>query len=350
VPLNGISTLKARATLSDGTTSNISEKCDWTVDDPTVASVDNALPKKGEVTGLIFGGTTTVRIDCPGDFRASGAIQVIGSLLSVEVQPAEFEGQALREKQFRAFGHYDGVDFTLDITRDCRWSSTNTTVAEVGADDGFVSFLSEGETLIAATASSGQTGTADVTVVGGIAEVRLIPSLATMRGSTQRFFRLLGTLDGGTQQSLGAQATWTTDNPSVAHLSERPGDVGVVIAGPATGIATITATLPGGLSSSSQITVNALLVDLWMKRAAQTLRVARRAQPPVRGTFSDNAEIYIGRFVELRSSDETVVKIVGPAGDAQRIEGVAPGTAVISAFDPVTGKTSTRNMTVTVTP
>jgi trimeric autotransporter adhesin len=346
VPVNGVSTFKVRATLSDGAKANISEKCDWSVDDPTVASVDNVLPDKGKVTGLLFGGTSTVRVTC-GLFTDSAFIQIIGDLEEVEVTPAELEGQVLREKQFRANGHYVG-GFKLDITREVFWSSTNPAVAEVD-EEGLVVFLAPGEALIGATATTGQSDTAEVTVVGGVEELRLLPSQATMRGSTKRFFRLLGTLDTGDQQSLGAIAEWTTSNPDVAHLSEREGDVGIVIAGPSTGIANITATLPGGLSATSQIVVNHLLVDLWMKKETATLRVGRRTQPAVRGKFSDNAEAYVGKYVELRSSDENVARVVESSG-VQRIEGVAPGTAVISAFDPTTELTTSRNLTLTVTP
>ena len=60
------------------------------------------------------------------------------------------------------------------------------------------------------------------------------------------------------QQSVGALCTWTSDNEEVARLSDRPGDVGVVIAGASTGTATITATLPGGLSASALVKVEAL--------------------------------------------------------------------------------------------
>jgi hypothetical protein len=345
VPLNGISTFKARATLSDGAKSNISEKCEWSVDDPTVASVDNALPDKGKVTGLVFGGTTFVRVTC-GLFTDSAFIQIIGDLQEVVVTPQEFEGQALREKQFRATGRYAG-GHTLDITRECAWSSTNPAVAEVD-EEGLVIFLAPGEALIVATPTAGLSGTAEVTVIGGVDELRLLPSQATMRGSTNRFFRLLGTLDTGSQQSLGALAEWTSSNPDVARLSEREGDVGIVIAGPSTGIANITATLPGGMSATSQIVVNALLVDLWMKREALPLRVGRRAQLAIRGRFSDNSEAYVGRYVDLRTSDENVVRIV-ESGGVERIEGVAPGTAVISAVDPTTNLTTSRNLTVTVT-
>jgi hypothetical protein len=356
VPLNSVSTFKARATLTDGKTSNISDKCTWTVDHPAVASVDNVLPKKGEVTGLVFGGLTTVRIDCRG-LTDSQPIQVIGNLVSVTVEPPELEGRVLREKQFRAYGNYVGTTERLDITRECRWSSTNPAVAEVEPDDGLVLFLSPGEALIVATAASGQSGTAQLTVVGGVEELKLIPSAVTMRGSTQRFFRLLGTLDSGEQQSLGSQADWTTDNPNVARPSDREGQVGVVIAGPGTGTATITATLPGGKSSSSVITVNALLMDLWMRRQTGVLRVGRRSQPPVRGLFTDNTQAYIGKFVELRTSNPAVARVITTPGSGQRIEGVAPGTAIISAFDPVSNletspqnETSPKNLTLTVTP
>lgn len=345
VPVNGTSTMKARATLTDGVKSNISDKCDWTVDDTSIATVDNQLPEKGKVTGLVFGATTTVRINCRG-FTDFAAIQIIGDLQSVEVQPGEFEGDVLRQKQFRAIGHYAG-GFNLDITRECLWTSTNPIVAVVDVD-GNVDLASPGVTLIVATAPSGHSGSAELTVVGGIDGMRLIPQTATMRGSTQRFFRALGTLDTNQQQSVGALCTWTSDNEEVARMSERPGDIGVVIAGATTGTATITATLPDGTSASALVKVETLLTGLHMRRSSMNLRVGRRAQVPVRGDFTDGSQTYMGQWVKLISSNPDVVKVVEGTSGNPRIEGVAPGTAVISAEDPVTGIVSTVNMTVTV--
>jgi hypothetical protein len=344
VPVNGTSTLKARATLTDGKKSNVSDKCEWAVDDTSVATVDNQLPEKGKVTGLVFGATTTVRIDC-GGFTDAAPIQIIGNLESVEVRPGEFEGEVLRQKQFRAVGHYAG-GFELDITRECLWLSTNPVVAVVDLE-GLVDFASPGETLISATATGGKFGTSEVTVVGGVDGLNLIPQTATMRGSTQRFFRALGTLDTNEQQSVGALCTWTSDNEDVARMSDRPGDVGVVIAGASTGTATITATLPGGLSASALVKVEALLTGLRMRRESLNLRVGRRAQVPVRGDFTDGTQTYMGQWVKLHSSDPNVVKVVEGTGNP-KIEGVSPGTAIISAEDPVTGILSNVDMTVTV--
>jgi trimeric autotransporter adhesin len=346
VPLNGPATFKARAILPDDIQSNISDKCAWTIDNPAVATVDNVAPEKGKVTGLLFGGTTTVRINCRG-FTDSAPIQVVGDLQAIEVRPGEFQGEILRQKQFRAIGHYAG-GFELDITRDCLWYSTNPLAATVDLE-GLVDFANPGAAFIVATEEGGQFASAEVTVVGTVGALTLTPQTVTMRGSTQRVFRALGMVDTEIPQSVGELCTWTSSNEQVASLSNRPGDVGVVVAGPSTGTATITATLPGGASASALVQVDTLLTGLRMRRPTMNLRLGRRAQVPVRGDFANGTQTYMGQWVTIHSSDEDVVKVVAGTSGNPKIEGVSEGTAIISAEDPVTGITSSVNMTVTVT-
>src|SRR5262249_50731209 len=54
VPLGQVVPFKARAKYSDGSDSNVSEQCDWSILNPSVASVDNVSPGKGGVTGIVL--------------------------------------------------------------------------------------------------------------------------------------------------------------------------------------------------------------------------------------------------------------------------------------------------------
>lgn len=165
VPSGQTVTYKARATRSDGSKKNISDKCSWSIDDPAIATVDDVLPKKGAVTGLVIG-TTTVRIDCDG-LLASGPVDVVGDVIGLEILPSSFSGEIGTDKQLRARVHFSGGGED-EVTREIDWSSTNPDVATVENEDeaqkGRVRFHALGEALIFAVDATGHVATSTATV------------------------------------------------------------------------------------------------------------------------------------------------------------------------------------------
>lgn len=158
-------TYKARATRNDGSKRNISDTCDWTIADPSIATVDDLSPKKGGVTGVTIG-VTTVRVDCDG-LVATGPVDVVGDVIGLSILPDSFTAAVGTDKQLRATIHYSngGEDF---VTREIDWSSTNEAVATVENDDeaqkGRVRFHQIGEALIFAVDATGHVATSLATV------------------------------------------------------------------------------------------------------------------------------------------------------------------------------------------
>lgn len=158
-------TYKARATRNDGSTKNISDKCDWTIADPAIATVDDLLPKKGAVTGVTIG-ATSVSVDCDG-LRATGPVDVVGDVVGLSILPDSFTAAVGTDKQLRAKIHYSngGEDY---VTREIDWSSTNEAVATVENDNaaqkGRVQFHQVGEALIFGVDATGHVATSLATV------------------------------------------------------------------------------------------------------------------------------------------------------------------------------------------
>jgi len=154
---------KARATQSDGQKKNVSDKCEWSVDDPTIATVDNLRPKKGGVTGVAIG-TTTVRFDCDGHVGA-GVVDVVGDVILLTIEPGSFSGEIGSEKQLRVRVRYSNGDESY-VTREVEWNTTNPDVATVTTGDlgGRVRFHALGEALIFAIDSTGHVATSTATV------------------------------------------------------------------------------------------------------------------------------------------------------------------------------------------
>ncbi len=163
-------TYKARATRNDGSKKNISEKCDWTIADASVATVDDELPKKGGITGVAIG-STTVRIACDG-LTAVGAVDVVGDVIGLSITPDSFTAAVGTEKQLRAEIHFSNGGAAF-VTREIDWSSTNPDVATVENDNeaqkGRVMFhlpdeALRGEALIFGVDATGHVATSTVTV------------------------------------------------------------------------------------------------------------------------------------------------------------------------------------------
>lgn len=326
---------KARATFSDGSKGVISDRCEWSSDDESIATVNNT-DDKGIVTGLIIGGKTRIRIDCDG-LLADGQVEVAGDIVGLEVSPTTFTGKALGSRRFRAAADYVG-GARGDATNDVDWSSTNPAAATVDndTDKGLVSFLADGNTLITAIAESGHVATSDVTVTGGVVLVRVVPNSKTIRGSTGRKLRVVAELSAGDKTNVN-DATWTSSNELIARMSDREGEHNIVLGGAQLGTATVTATLAGGESGSTEITIDSLLTGITMRPDSRRIEVDKHRRVTARGHFDDGKNKSITRYVEFISDDPGIAIVQSFGNRPGRVIAIAPGTTTIRAVDPTTG-------------
>ena len=343
---------KARATYSDGSSSNASEQCDWSTDDATIASVTNVSPGKGLVTGIKLG-TTTVRASCSGT-TVTGSIQVIGHLQSINVTPNPFSAESNVQKQYHATGQYDDGS-TNDLTKAVSWSSTNPTVATVNTTDdpGNVTMLAKGMTNIIADDGKGHTGSGALTVIGELQSLKIIAptGFTTLRGSTTVPLRVQGTFSDGTKQFLTGKILWTSSNNVIATVSNSAPTVGLVTAGNTEGMVqiTVTSSVNKQISTSINITVKGLLTSFVLNPTSLSVAVNRTASIAALGTFTDGATgIAITKSVVFQSSNSGVAQVSNAPGSHGLLTAVAKGQAQVTAADPSSGKGSSNMVTVTV--
>ena len=334
---------KARATYSDGSTGVISDRCEWSSDDESIATVNNT-DDKGSVTGLLIGGNTRIRIDCDG-LEANGRVEVAGDIVGLEVSPETFRGKALGTRRFRAAAEYVG-GARGDATNDVTWGSTNPSVATVDdtTDKGLVTFIADGNTLISAVADSGHVATSDVTVTGGIERVRVVPNSKTIRGSTGRKLRVVAELSDGDKTNV-YNVAWSSSDERIARMSDREGERNLVLGGARTGTATVTATLPGGESGSTEITIDSLLTAITMRPDRRTIAIGKHRRVTARGHFDDGKSKSVSRYVEFISDDPGIAIVQSHGNRPGRVIAIAPGTTTIRAVDPATGVASD-NLTI----
>ncbi len=338
VPVDRTVTFKARATFADGSKSVINNRCTWSVDDPTVAYVEDTVPGKGNVTGLQIGGRTAIRISCEG-FTDAANIEIAGDIRSLEMNPRRFDGKAQRERQFRVAATYEG-GIRGEATEIVTWSSTDPAVASVDdtpGNKGFVRFLADGETLIVAISNDGHVATARVTVTGSIIRLRVVPNTRTIRGSAGRKFKVISETSDGETAVVTRRVVWETSDPEIVRLSDREGEFGILLGGRKRGTATVTATLDGRISADTEITVNALLSGLTVRPDRRRIEVGKHRQVTARGHFDDGSNKSITREVEFLSDDPTIARVVSFGRRPGRVLGLKPGTTTIRAIDPTTG-------------
>ena len=146
----------ATATLSDGSTQDITTDADWTSDNTQVADVSNA----GLATGLSPG---TAKITAEKDGISAGTTLTVGQpeLVSITVTPANPTILVDQTIQFTATGTFTD-DSEDDLTKDAAWTSSDSKVALID-QNGLATGNSAGTTVIAAT-FGGVSGSTTLTV------------------------------------------------------------------------------------------------------------------------------------------------------------------------------------------
>ncbi|NNU14609.1 DUF1566 domain-containing protein, partial [Vibrio parahaemolyticus] len=135
-------TLTATGYYSDGTTPDITSLVDWTGQNTTIATVETG----GLVTGVASSSTTTTIATLDGIFSNEVTINVMKSLVAIEVSPNDviintatvsppdgsIFADGVASQQLTATGYYDDLS-TDDVTQSVTWDVVDTSVAVISA-------------------------------------------------------------------------------------------------------------------------------------------------------------------------------------------------------------------------
>jgi uncharacterized protein YjdB len=347
VGLGEVVEFKARGTFEGGTTSNVSEKCAWKADQPRFAKVSDVSPDKGIVTG-IRRGSTVIRANCSG-IEASAAVRVIGNLTGLRLSPASFEDEALAEKKFHAIGMYDGGADERDVTKLVSWTSSKPDVVSIDSENepGLSRLLKVGTAVVTATHPTAPfVAHATVVVKPGIQSLEIVPKTKTVRGSVHARLRAQGRRADGSVKTVTKQVTWTADDPQIARID--PVEKGTVYGGSKEGTTMVRASLPGGLQAAIPFTTQGLVVSFEFVRTSRTIPLLEARKVEVRARYTDGGTKTINRGVVYTSSDPNVAIVSNDPGSHGLVTAVGRGAAVITAFDPSSGKSSTNSVAITV--
>lgn len=211
--------VKLTAVYQDGTTEDVTNKADWSIDNFSIATVTNGL-----VTGQ-SSGTATV--------TARYGSQTLTIPVSVEIVKRLDPGKAqvsllLKEtEKIQLFATYpDGT--VEDVAEKAEWSTDKESVAD--ALKGTITGYGAGQATL--TARYG-TKTATITVdVDNAIKLTVDKMSVFMKRNTSQQLTLTATYSNGTTEDITGKAEWSSSNPNVVYANQ--GKLSAISVGEAT--------------------------------------------------------------------------------------------------------------------
>lgn len=310
----------ATGTYSDLSTANITASVAWSSDNTTVAVVGagNGLAQSQAVGQAVIIATS-------GAISGNTTLTVGAKVLdSISVTPPAPSLDAGRTQQFTATGTYSDAS-TANITLTSTWTSSNGTVATVGANTGLATSHAAGTTIIAAT-SGAISGNTTLTVgPKALDSITVTPPNPAVDAGRTRQFEATGTYSDASTANLTASVAWASDNTTVVTI-----DAAGLATSHVAGNANITAT-SGAISGNTTITVGPKVLDfITVTPVDPSIALGNDQQFTATGTYSDASTANITLTATWTSDNTTVATVGANTGLAQS---QAAGQAVIIATD-----------------
>ncbi|HXI40463.1 MAG TPA: Ig-like domain-containing protein, partial [Bryobacteraceae bacterium] len=255
VPVGLTQQFTATGRYSDRSTQDLTTQVTWSSSVPTAAMISNDPGSEGLAT-TAGPGTTSITATLGAISAATKLTVSSPQLVSITVTPANASLSVGGTPQFTATGTNTDSS-TQDITAQVTWASSMPGVASISnaaGSQGLAQALAAGNTTISATLGS-VSGSTNLNVVSVpiLVSLGVTPPTASIGAGQTRQFAVTGTYSNSSTSDLTSTATWSSDTPSVATVSDAAGTKGLAT-GVAAGRAKITATV-GNLSSSGTLTV-----------------------------------------------------------------------------------------------
>jgi trimeric autotransporter adhesin len=359
VPVGTLTQFTATGTYSDNSTQNLTSTATWSSSNTT----DVTISATGLATAL---STTTAPITITatsGTISGTTGLTVANATLtSIVLSGAPTVTIAFGTSyQFTAWGFYDDGS-KRNITMQATWSSSNSSVATIGAATGRAEGVAGGLPATTITATLGSvTGTAALNVTTAtIQAITVGPSTTTIAPQTVESFAAIGTFSDMSTQNITPDVVWASSSTGVASISNTAGSVGVATAGAAPGGTTsISATFTFGgatATGSAPLTVSAAtltsitLTPATASMAESSANYTSNLTLQAVGNFSDGSTQHIETVATWSSSASSVATVssigivtaglsTGPVAILCQLNGVsATASLTVEAFTAITIK------------
>jgi len=321
----------ATGTFSDNTTLNITNTVTWSSSNTTKISIT--------VSGLATGvGTTsspvTIQASKSGVNGSTTTTVIPPPVLSIAITPSTTTLAMGTSQRYKATATLANGG-TLNVTSLATWASTNTAIATVNTGLVNAKTVTQPHNPVTISATyNGVIGSIILDVTNAtVTSITVTPIAATIPFGAQQQFFATATFSDSSTQDVSGNATWNSNNTSVATVS---------VVGVAFGVSssptpvTISAAF-GGQTGTAQLTVSsATLVSIAVTPTSLLLAPGSTANFQAVGTYSDLPTQLLTGLVTWTSDAPLVVSITTTGGIAT---GQSAGSANITAS--YQGKTST---------
>jgi hypothetical protein len=338
VRVGSTSTLQAFATLADGTTGvDVTSSVSWSASAPGIVALTG-----NQATGIASGQVDVTATDLASGIQSNptaGTLRVVANLASIRVTPTKRVLPIKRSTRYRAIGAFEG-GIELDITGDCDLSLSQPIVGTLEASGRFRA-ANPGTSAVRAVdratgVAAGTTGgNGQVEVVGKLAALTVTPaSLAVPVGGSTALKAKANFVGYCQQYTYTRRIAWSSSDPSVATV-DREGLVSCLT----DGTVTISVRDRGGSVNSStssgdaRIVCGGQLLAIRVSPERWTVAVGEERELRALYVFAGGITVDGTRNVVWSTSDPSIIAI-GRDGDAGSGQGLAPGEATVSAFDP----------------
>lgn len=331
LPLGLSTALKAFGTYTDGSVVDLTAQATFASTTPAI-TVSNATGTKGvalaaalgqSVVSATVGGVT-------GELTVGTTAAQLQSI-TVSTPPVLPLGLAT---QLTATGNYsDGS--TIDLTSQVAWTSSAPGVATVAS--GLLTPLGVGSATVTASLGGVSATTTVGTSAASLTSITVAPTTLSLALGLTAQLTATGHYTDGTTQDLTSQATWVSDQPLRAGVSNLL--THGVVTGLLGGTAHITAQLGAVTSGQATVTVtSAILVSVTVSPATQNIALGQIAPLTATANYSDGAAIDVTAAAGWLSSNSANVAVSNLAGQQGKATALQAGSATISAtFQLVTG-------------
>lgn len=350
--------LVATATLSDGSTQNVTSQAVWASSAPAVAAVSDAAETKGLAQTLAVG-TARLSAAFAGSSGSADLTVTAAELLSIAVAPPSPSLPLGLALPFTATGLYTDSS-TADLTTQVTWSSSDSgvaTVSNAAGSNGLAQSAAVGSSTITATQpGSTISGSAALTVTAvALARVEITPTAPSLPVGATQPFTATGYYTDNSFQDLTPSATWSVADTAVADIGNDSGSRGLALA-KGIGSTQVHAEVDGQSAETTLTVTAATLSAIQVTPASRLLAAGYTRQFTATGLYSDNSTRDLTDVANWTTTTAAFATVSNAGGSKGLVTGISAGTVnVAAAIGEVSGLTpltvtDARVTSVAVTP
>lgn len=327
---NSIPNLEIGNTTEISAITNLDGEITWSSSNPNVATIEQDENNNTRITVIgkeIGVAQITATISKEGITRSAYCnIEVIEAnsikVLSVELDKTNEIidlGTDVKTLQLTAKINPEFANNGTELT----WTSSNPNVAMVD-NNGLVTGVTNGTTVITVKTSNNKTATCIVTVQTTTTGIELSPTKATLDLNGTRTLQLTAKVfpEGA---NIGNDITWTSSNTNIAIV-----DNSGLVTGISKGTATITAKTANGYTATSVILCYTPITSIVLNPTSETIYIGN-------GIYSSTVQI--NAIVTPSNTDENITwttsnSNVAKVSDTGLVTAVSTGTVIITAKNP----------------